>query len=106
MRPPEFSAILDIKYAEIARGVGLRSGGRRVRSTEQYNRYRGKRRGQGSAVLKVIAAILAVVLVVCLVAMVAMGKYIQYTDDGVKLALPWMEQDETAPPSMEIIIED
>lgn len=77
-----------------------------MRSVEKYNRYRGKRRGQGSVALKVIAAVLAAVLVVCLVAMVAMGKYIQYTDDGVKLALPWMERDETPPPSMEIIIED
>jgi len=72
---------------------------------ERYNPYRGKRR-QGSRVLKVIVVVLAVVLAACLIFTVTLGRYVQYTDDGVRLDLPWGREEPGPGPSLEMIIED
>lgn len=51
--------------------------------------YRGRRRA--STPLVVLIAVLAVLLIAGLAFLLFMGKYIQYTDDGVKLVLPWRQ---------------
>lgn len=58
--------------------------------------YRG--RGGGSAALKLLVAALAVLLAGSVVFLLFMGKYIQYTDEGVKLELPWLREEE--PPAL------
>lgn len=52
--------------------------------------YHGRRRA--STPLVVLVSILAGLLAVGLVFLFLMGKYIQYTDDGVKLELPWRQE--------------
>lgn len=61
-----------------------------------YQEYRG--RSGGSTVLKFIIALLAVLLLAGILFVVFMGEYIEYTDDGVRLHLPWMSAQETPPP--------
>lgn len=55
------------------------------------DKYRGRKKG--STVLKVLIGVLAVLLALGLVFILIMGKYIEYTDDGVKLVLPWLQND-------------
>lgn len=59
---------------------------------KRYREYRGRRR-RGSVVLKIIIALLVLVLLACLVFMVFLGGRVEYTDDGVRLVLPWMEDE-------------
>lgn len=58
------------------------------------NTYRGRR--DKSAVLKILIAVLAVLLVGGLLFILLLGKYVEYTDDGVKLSLPWGREEERA----------
>ncbi len=58
---------------------------------KRYREYRGRRRG-GSVVLKVIIAVLVLVLVAFAVLMGVLGGRVEYTDEGVRLVLPWTEQ--------------
>ena len=65
------------------------------------NRYRGRR--SGNAGLKVLVALLAVLFAAGVIFYFLLGKYIQYTDDGVRLNLPWAEeepQESTPPPEV------
>lgn len=70
--------------------------------------YRGRR--SGSSLLKVLVIFLAVLLAAVLLLYVFLGGRIQYTDDGVRLNLPWMEEpveDEPELPEVsEFIIEE
>ena len=61
-----------------------------------YREYRG--RSGGSTVLKFIIAVLAVVLIAGVLFMLFLGEYLEYTDDGVQLHLPWMNGQVSAPP--------
>lgn len=72
---------------------------------KRYHEYRG-RRNSGSVVLKIIIALLVLTLLACLVFMVFLGGRVEYTDDGVRIVMPWSEHepdasaapDETMPP--------
>lgn len=52
--------------------------------------YRGRR--GGSSALKVLIAILAALLLIGVLSVLLLGKYIEYTDDGVRLVLPWLQE--------------
>ena len=66
-----------------------------------FNRYRGRR--GGNAGLKFLVILLAVILAVGVVFYLLLGKFVQYTDDGVRLNLPWMEDArEETPPSPDL----
>lgn len=73
-----------------------------------HSRYRGRR--GGNTALKVLVAVLAVLLVVGVLLYFFWGKYIQYTDDGVRLNLPWTKEsaDEEAdvPRVSEFVVEE
>lgn len=58
---------------------------------KRYREYRGRRRG-GSVVLKVIIVLLVLLLLAFAVVMGFMGGHVEYTDEGVRLVLPWMEE--------------
>ncbi len=66
------------------------------RGRSGYREYRG-RRGGGSVVLKAIVILLAILLVVGVVFVLFLGKYVEYTDNGVRLNPPW-SQDQPPPP--------
>lgn len=66
----------------------MRSKGYRAGGT-----YRG-RRGSSSA-LKVLIVILAALLLSGVLSVLLLGRYIEYTDNGVRLVLPWMEEAES-----------
>ena len=72
-----------------------------------HNEYRGRRRsGGGSTALKVIIIILALVLLAFLALTVFMGGRIEYTDDGVRVVLPWTEQQPEQPEEPEDPVTD
>lgn len=72
---------------------------------KRYHEYRGKRKG-GSVVLKIIIALLVLALLACLIFMVFLGGRVEYTDDGVRIVMPWSEESPavSAEPSEPIII--
>ena len=81
---------------------------------KRYHEYRGRRRG-GNPVLKIIIALLVLILLAFLVFMVLLGGRVEYTDEGVRLVLPWTEEqpnqpdepvDPPSPSSPIIVIED
>lgn len=63
-----------------------------------YRKYQGRRPGSGSAVLKVIVVVLAVLLAAGVLFTIFFGKYVEYTDEGVRVAFPWAEPKETERP--------
>ncbi len=67
------------------------------RNRRGYREYRGRRR-KGSTALKVIVILLAVLLVAGIVFTLFLGRYIEYTDDGVRINLPWMQDDDSDEP--------
>lgn len=66
------------------------------RSGPSYQKYRG-RRGGGGTVLKIIIVILAVLLVAGVLFLLLLGDYVEYTDGGVRLNLPWSGTESEAP---------
>lgn len=72
---------------------------------KRYHEYRG-RRNKGSVVLKIIIVLLVLALLACLVFFGFLGGDVEYTDDGVRIVMPWNEtksdpsavQDGTVPP--------
>ena len=62
----------------------------------RYREYRG-RRGGASTVLKLIVILLAVLLAAALIFTLLMGKYIEYTDEGVRLHFPWGQEASPTP---------
>lgn len=68
---------------------------------KRYQEYRGRRRG-GSPVLKILIGILVLALLACLVFFVFLGGEVEYTDDGVRIVLPWNEDKTGSDPSEEI----
>lgn len=68
-----------------------------------YGRYQGRKSSGVKAFLKGVIVALAILLVLLLVASIFLQDYIVYTDDGVKLTLPWTEdagaEDTSAPVS-------
>ena len=69
--------------------------------------YRGRR--GGSWVLKVLILLLVILLAAGVLFYFFLGNYIQYTDDGVRLVLPWSEKApvEEAPPVVsDMVVEE
>lgn len=78
---------------------------------KRYHEYRGRRKG-GSPALKIIIGLLVLILLACLVFFMFLGGRVEYTDDGVRIVLPWNEDktgddplDDTPTPPV-IIVED
>lgn len=67
------------------------------RGASGYREYRG-RRSNGSLVLKIIVILLVILLVAGVLFVLFLGKYVEYTDDGVRLDLPWNQDTPTAAP--------
>lgn len=63
-----------------------------------YQEYRG--RGGGRSVLIFIIVLLAVLLIAGVVFMAVMGDYIKYTDTGIEIDWPWLNQEPSAPPEV------
>lgn len=61
------------------------------RNQKKYREYRGRRSGSAS-VMKVIVVILAILLAAALLFTLFLGKYVEYTDEGVRLRLPWGQE--------------
>lgn len=59
---------------------------------KRYHEYRGRRK-RGNLVLKIIIALLALILLACLVFLVFLGGRVEYTDEGVRIVMPWSEQE-------------
>lgn len=58
------------------------------RNQKKYQEYRG-RRGGSASVMRVIVVILAILLAAAVLFALFLGKYVEYTDEGVRLKLPW-----------------
>ena len=65
------------------------------RSTVGYTGYQGRRPGGGA--LKLLLALLVTVLLLVAVALLVGQRYIVYTDEGVRLELPFARQEQTPP---------
>lgn len=68
------------------------------RYTRGYRAHRGRRRG--SLALKVVIGILLALLAAGILFLVFLGRYIEYTDHGVQVNLPWMQQQEEQVPAV------
>lgn len=66
------------------------------RNTWGYRAHRGRRRG--SLVLKIIIVLLLVLLVAGILLIVFLGRYVEYTDSGVRVNLPWLQEGEAGEP--------
>lgn len=64
-------------------------------SQRRYNGYHG--RTTAWDVLKVVLGLLAIMLVLALVGLTIGQRYIVYTDDGVRLELPFFQREEIPP---------
>ena len=71
-------------------------GGRR--NTYGYSEYHGRNGGRTRNVLLFIIALLAVILVAGVAFMAVMGRYLEYTEDGVKIHWPWAQESAAPPP--------
>lgn len=77
---------------------------------KRYHEYRGRRRNGTGA--KIVLGLVALILLACLVFLVILGGRVEYTDDGVRIVMPWNEEkpggsepdDPDTPPV--IIVED
>ena len=58
-------------------------------------RYRGRGRGRGG--MRAVLIVLAVLLGCAIAFLLTLGRYIEYTDDGVRLNLPWGQHERPAP---------
>ena len=67
------------------------------RYTRGYRAHRGRRRG--STVLKVIIVLLLILLVAGILFIVFLGRYVEYTDSGVRVNLPWLQEGEPEGPA-------
>lgn len=67
------------------------------RNSRGYRGYQGRRNGSSMA-LKIIVALLAVLLVLGILFVIILGKYVEYTDNGVRLNLPWNQTNEPDEP--------
>lgn len=80
----------------------------RARRYGSGNTYRGRRRG--SAFLKGLVAVLAVLLVLGILAVLLLGRYMEYTDDGVRINLPWLSGERgdapEEPSGSDLLLED
>ena len=65
---------------------------------KRYQEYRG-RRSRGSLALKIIAVLLAQILVAGVVFVVFLNGRVEYTDEGVRLVLPWTGGETTPSPT-------
>ena len=63
-----------------------------------YREYRGRRQGGGSVILKAIICLLAILLVAGVLFMLILGKYVEYTDEGVRFNPPWTQAEVTEEP--------
>lgn len=59
---------------------------------KRYREYKGRRR-KGSMVLKCIIALLILLLLACLVFIVFLGGRVEYTDEGVRIVMPWTQDE-------------
>ena len=84
-----------------------------VPRNDGYGRYQGRKGSGVKTFLKSVIVALVILLVLLLAAVIFLKDYLVYTDDGVKLTLPWAEnadkdKDEkpsAGQPSVPIIIE-
>ena len=67
------------------------------RRDHRYHEYRGRRGGGASGVLKGVVIVLAVLLAAALIFTLFLGKYVEYTDEGVRLNFPWGQGQSEAP---------
>jgi len=63
---------------------------RNKRYPKRYREYRGRRR-RGNLVLKLIIGLLVLILLAFLIFTLVLGGGVEYTDEGVRLILPWRE---------------
>ena len=66
------------------------------RSNDHYGNYRGRR--TLNDILRIIAAALAVLVVLVLGGLFLAQDYIVYTDEGMRLELPFLSQEEQTGP--------
>ena len=69
-------------------------------SRYRYREYRGRRGGDGGRFLRVLVILLAVLLAAALIFTLFLGKYVEYTDGGVRLSFSWPWEKEGAEPSL------
>lgn len=55
-------------------------------------------------VLKVIIVVLLILLIACILFAVFLGRYVEYTDDGVKINLPWSQEEPDGPETTEPVV--
>lgn len=60
------------------------------RYQKRYQEYRGRRRG-GNVVLKVIIVLLVLMILACVAFFGFLGGRVEYTDDGVRIIVPWSD---------------
>lgn len=75
---------------------GIIMGGHR--NSYGYSEYHGRGGGRARVVLLFIIALLAVILAAGVAFMAVMGQYLEYTEDGVKIHWPWVQETATLPP--------
>lgn len=68
------------------------------RNSYGYSEYHGRSGGRARTVLLFIIALLAVLLAAGAAFMAFMNPYVEYTDDGIKIHWPWVQESETPPP--------
>lgn len=77
----------------------------------EYNRYSGYRgRATATDKLRVVAIVLFVLVLLAVAALLVGQRYIVYTDDGIRLELPFLEREETKRPpedleNLEVVVE-
>jgi hypothetical protein len=67
------------------------------RNSPINRQYRGRRKS--STALLVLVTVLAVLLVIGVLFVLSLGRYIEYTQDGVRLNLPWLQEEPAVSPS-------
>ena len=53
-------------------------------------------------VLKIIIVLLVLMILACILFFTVLGGSVEYTDDGVRIAAPWMQSDPWSDPGPEI----
>ena len=81
------------------------------RMRREYNRYSGYRgRSTTTDKLRVIAIVLFVLVLLAVAALLIGQRYIVYTDDGIRLELPFLDREEAKQPpedleNLEVVVE-
>lgn len=70
------------------------------RNSYGYSEYRGRGGGRARTVLLFIIALLAVLLAAGMAFMAFMGQYLEYTDNGMIVHWPWVQESASVPPAI------